>query len=322
MSKDLQPILEDWPFDPQKFTVRMIRGLDGQDKMQIRNDLGLLQLELHGRPDGLRPHGSESYLAYLQSRQKAHDSASPDGAPYMLETSDCELLLREGMQYYHRYLGFWHLRLFELCARDTRRNLDLLAFVREFARQDSDKLQFDQWRPYLVMMHTKAVAAPLVELRQFDAAIQVAASGIERIEEFLRQYQQQHKAGQFFELQHLIRLQTEWRHKRDQKLPPPLASGELPPPGESAPPGGTDPANVSQTPTPTGDFTPGQPRPAGRRPAPGREGPSASPIKLDADAVLEGLQEQLRQAIAAERFEEAARLRDRIAEMRGGADSA
>ncbi len=71
---------------------------------------------------------------YHQRRQSEHDAANPDGAPYLLEPEDCAELLREGVQYYHRYMCFWHLGFYELCARDTERNLRLFAFVREHAR--------------------------------------------------------------------------------------------------------------------------------------------------------------------------------------------
>ena len=52
MSKDLGPILGDWPHEPGQITVRKIRGTDGRVKIQLRVDLGLLQMEADGRPDG------------------------------------------------------------------------------------------------------------------------------------------------------------------------------------------------------------------------------------------------------------------------------
>ena len=111
------------------------------------------------------------------------------------------------MQYYHRYLSFWHLERYELCARDTSRNLKLFAFVREFASKDQDRLLFDQYRPYVTMMHAKAVATPLVELQQFEAAVQVIDAGIAAIEKFLSDYGQSERAERCGELTHLQR----WR---------------------------------------------------------------------------------------------------------------
>ena len=130
VSLDISPILRDWPYLPDDITVRVIEGEDGTRKIQLRLDLGILQMEFDGRPDGRQIHDADSWLEYHKRRQKDHDAANPDGAPYLLEPEDCAELLREGVQYYHRYVCFWHLGFYELCARDTERNLRLFAFVR------------------------------------------------------------------------------------------------------------------------------------------------------------------------------------------------
>jgi hypothetical protein len=213
VSLDIDPILRDWPYLPDDITVRVINGDDGQRKIQLRLDLGILQMEFDGRPDGRRIHDSESWLAYHQRRQRDHDAANPDGAPYRLEPEDCAELLREGVQYYHRYVCFWHLGFYELCARDTERNLRLFAFVREHARHDRDKLRFDQWRPYVTMMHARAVATPLVELEQWDAAAGVLDAGIRGIEQFLEEYNQADQASKVGELTFLRRWKAEITEK-------------------------------------------------------------------------------------------------------------
>ncbi len=106
MSKDISSIIAGWPFESNQFLVRTVQGNDGQDKIQLRLDLGLLQMEFHGRPDAQKPHGQESYLTHYQQLQKEHDQTNPDGKPFVLESTDCEHLMREGLQYYHRYLSF------------------------------------------------------------------------------------------------------------------------------------------------------------------------------------------------------------------------
>ena len=220
MSQDLTPILDGWPHDPDRFAVRIVPGEDGRDKIQVRLDLGILQMEIDGRPDGQRPDGQESWFDIFRQRQQSHDAANPDGASFQLSPDDCQLLVREGVQYYHRYLAFWHLERYELCARDTSRNLKLFAFVREFAAKDQDRLSFDQYRPYVTMMHAKAVATPLLELEQFDAAIQVIDAGIASIERFLSDYGQTDRAERCGELTHL----QSWREQivaRKPALPAP-----------------------------------------------------------------------------------------------------
>jgi hypothetical protein len=206
---DIDPILRDWPYHPDEITVRVIDGVDGRRKIQLRLDLGMLQMEFDGRPDGRRIHDEESWFAFHQRRQQDHDAANPDGAPYLLEPEDCAELLREGVQYYHRYICFWHLGFYELCARDTERNLRLFAFVRGHARDERDKLRFDQWRPYVTMMHARAVATPLVELEQWDAAAGVLEAGIRGIERFLEEYDQMEQAPRVGELTFLRRWKEE-----------------------------------------------------------------------------------------------------------------
>jgi hypothetical protein len=209
MSHDLSHILNEWQFDPESVLVRIVPGDDGRGKIQLRVDLGILQMEMDGRPDGLRPEGFDSWLDCYQFRQQAFDEANLDSAPFSLSEEDCLRLWREGMQYYHRYLSFWHLDLYELCARDTTRNLQLFAFVRAYARDERHKLQFDQWRPYVIMMHARAVATPLFDQRLHDDGLRVVEAGIEGIREFLDEYNQSHRAEECVELTSLERWRDE-----------------------------------------------------------------------------------------------------------------
>jgi hypothetical protein len=114
---------------------------------------------------------------------------------------------------------------YELCARDTERNLRLFAFVRDHAHDDKDKLRFDQWRPYVTMMHARAVATPLVELEQWDAAAGVLDAGIRGIERFLEEYNQSGQASQVGELTFLRRWKEEilTKIKPDDDAPEPAA---------------------------------------------------------------------------------------------------
>ena len=202
MSQDISRILAEWGFDPSSVNVRAARGDDGRELIQLRLDLGLLQMEMNGRPDGLRPEGCEAWLDYYEQQRDRAGGVS-------LDHEDCAQLLREGVQFYHRYLSFWHLRRYDLCARDTARNLRLFAFIRQHAADERDKLQFDQWRPYVTMMHTRAVATPQVEAGNFPAALRAIDAGIKGIRQFLGEYGQNDRADQCGELTFLLRMRTE-----------------------------------------------------------------------------------------------------------------
>ncbi len=160
--------------------------------------------------------------------------------------------MREGIQYYHRYLSFWHLARFDLCARDTKRNLDLFAFVRAHARSERNKLQFDQWRPYVTMMHTRSVATPLMIREKYGEALHAVESGIEAIRDFLEEHDQAERADELPELVNLERWRDEIVLKRTE-------AGQVEP-----------------------------------------------------ESVAQSLRRRLQEAVAAEQFEEAARLRDEI----------
>ena len=205
MSKDISPILAGWNYDPANAMVRIISGDDGRDKIQLRVDLGVLQMELDGRPDGKQPEGHASWLDYYESQQKEFDAAHPDEPSYELGGEDCERLWQESVQYYHRYLSFWHLKLFELCRRDTNRNLRLFAFIRAHVADRKSVLQFDQWRPYVILMNTRATAVPLLENDNYVEALKVIDAAVEAIEEFLEEYEQSHRADQCVELTELHR---------------------------------------------------------------------------------------------------------------------
>jgi len=227
VSRDIAHILDGWEFDPERISVRIVAGDDGREKIQLRLDLGVLQMEMDGRPDGVRPEGFDSWFEHYRDAQAQHDAANPDAAPFILSETDCERLLREGVQYYHRYLSFWHLERYELCARDTRRNLQLFRFVRDHAKDDRDRMRFDQFRPYVTMMHARAVATPFVELGDYPTAVTAVEAGIRDIRTFLEEYGQSEKSDQCAELVQLLRWREELEAKATTLLPAPAEDSQL-----------------------------------------------------------------------------------------------
>lgn len=221
MSDDISHILDTWQFDPNEPVVRIVHGDDGREKVQMRVDLGVLQMEMAGRPDGQRPFGCESLLEYYRGEQQSYEAAHLDSAPFQLDHDACAQLWREGVQYYHRYLSFWILEQYDLCARDTRRNLDLFEFARSYAPEDHIKFHFDQWRPYVTMMHTRAVAMPLLETERLGEALQFIDQGIASIHEFLDEYELSEKEEECQELQNLeawreeILSQSDWEKESE-----------------------------------------------------------------------------------------------------------
>ncbi len=208
MSKDITPILDGWEYDPDDIQVRIIRGDDGRDKIQMRSDLGLIQMETTGRPDAQRPAGFESLLDAYESRSQA-------GEEFALDSAACADLMREGLQYYHRYLASFHLQKYDWVVNDTARNLRLFAFVVRHATRQRDKLQFDQYRPYVTMMHTRAAAAQLLARHDHDGALVEVDQGIAAIRRFLDEYDRANQEAECMELGFLLR----WRREIESERP-------------------------------------------------------------------------------------------------------
>ena len=168
MSLDLNTILKDWPHQNGSIKVRKIVGLDGREKLQLRIDLGVLQMEVKGRPDGVRPYGCESLLDYHQRRATISEGK---GEEYELNPEQCAELQQEGIQYYHRYLSLFQINDFAGVVRDTQRNLDLFDFVAEHTDRDELAWTLQQFRPYVLMMNTRAKASIFLAQGRFPDAI-------------------------------------------------------------------------------------------------------------------------------------------------------
>ena len=205
MSKDITSILSGWNHDPDDFQVRIVAGDDGRDKLQMRVDLGVIQMEMEGRPDGLRPFERDSLLDHYESKVAEH----ADEGLLPLDSNACAALMREGVQYYHRYLAAFHLQRFDLVARDTTRNLRLFAFVVQHAADRRDQVQFDQYRPYVTMMRSRALSAEAMNHDDHQGALDALDQGIAGIREFLREYEQDEDPINCRELNKLVRLRRE-----------------------------------------------------------------------------------------------------------------
>ena len=183
MSLDLNSLLKDWPHESGAIKVRKVPGLDGREKLQLRIDLGLLQMEMEGRPDGQRPHNCESYLVYHQRRALR---AAERGEDYELTPEQCGELQQEGIQYYHRYVSLFQMSDYAGVIRDTQRNLDLFSFVDEHSQREEIVWNFQQFRPYVLMMNTRAKASLLLHEGKFADAMREIERGRDTIIEFFQ----------------------------------------------------------------------------------------------------------------------------------------
>lgn len=156
--------------------ARLVRARDGRQVLQMRIDLGLLQMEVTGRPDGRRPHGYESYLEYLMEQA----ARNPGG--FVLSGRQCEELDREFLQYHHRRLCWLALGEFRRAIADADHALALLDFACDHAPDGQWMAEHQQSRP-LVLFH-RAQAATLCALEQNtpEAAAREADRGLAELQ--------------------------------------------------------------------------------------------------------------------------------------------
>ncbi len=192
MSYDISHLLDQWGYEPGRVVVRRFMGKDGEEKIQLRVDLGLLQMNAQGRPDGKRPLGHPSLFDAYANKLKQHRAEhGGEDEDFALNADDCAKLQLEALQYHHRSICLLELQDFPAAARDTERNLHVLDFVEEYAESDEMAWSLQQFRPQILMLHIRAKATQDLQANQFVAAVEGIESGLERLREFYQQYGRQ-----------------------------------------------------------------------------------------------------------------------------------
>jgi len=186
MSDDIGPILKEWDKDPNAKKIRKIIGQDGKEKIQIRVDFGILQMECDGRPDGKRPYGKESLLEHYLSLLDEYKKEYGTDSGFKLDSHDCERLRDEALQYYHRYISFFEIEDYVRAERDTARNLRAFDLMKKYAERQDDALSQEKYRPYVIMMNTRAKAFICADNGNFVGAIDAIEEAIEKIITFYR----------------------------------------------------------------------------------------------------------------------------------------
>jgi hypothetical protein len=191
MSFDISGILDNWDYEPGKVVVRRFKAKDGTEKLQLRVDLGLLQMNAHGRPDGKHPFGKESLLEHYQSQLEKYKAENGDDKDFTLKPEDISKLQQEAIQYHHRYICLFQLEEFEAVIRDAERNLKVFDFAQEYAFSDDYAWALQQFRPQLLMMRVRANGAIALKANDFDKVIEIIETGLEEIRQFYRDQERQ-----------------------------------------------------------------------------------------------------------------------------------
>ena len=176
-------ILEMLNLDAER-PVSVLQIEDGREVVVVQpNAFTISRMYATGRPDGMRPHGVDSYYDYFFEKLRAYEEehGTPDG--FQLESEEWEMLFEESFHRYTRYLLFAGIKRWEDVQRDTATNIAVTNLARQHAPSEI-AWQSYQYKGYMLMMNSIANAE--LSLQEDDAvtALQHIDAGIQQIGEF------------------------------------------------------------------------------------------------------------------------------------------
>lgn len=195
MRRDMDDALSGWPYEPEPGAIiaREVRARDGRTVVQVRVELGVLQMEVGGRPDGARPHGFATYLDYLRYRAAGRAEDPKGKAPSLVMSRDqCAAADREFDQFAHRSKAWLALQRYDRALLDADHTLALMDFVGRHGIDGPYIDSHERLRGVALFQRTRAAAALALERRRPDEAVDVVCDGVERIAGHLRQWSREH----------------------------------------------------------------------------------------------------------------------------------
>ena len=215
MDFDISSILKNWNFESGPILARRFIGTDGKEKVQLRVDLGLLQMNVNGRPDGRRFNGFETVFDLLKAKLQDYTTAhGGDDDGFVLSPEECAKLHQEAIQYHQRYVCLLHMEDYDRVIRDTKRNLKLFEFVDQYADSDELAWSLNQYRPQLLLMQVRASGELRLRSKNHAEAIKLVEQGLARIKSFFESLERPDLIDQSDEIHQLELWLEELREKR------------------------------------------------------------------------------------------------------------
>lgn len=175
MDQHLDETLKDWPYDPTAVSVRLVEGGDSREVIQMRVELGVLQLETTGRPDGWNPEGESTFFDYLIKLEVSTADS------FVLSEEQCMECDREFVQFYHRRICWLALQRYEDAVRDADHTLGLMDFCKRNSPEDEWTLTHEQYRPFVLYHRTQAAAMASVSEDKPELAVESINKGLDRL---------------------------------------------------------------------------------------------------------------------------------------------
>jgi hypothetical protein len=203
---DIDFVLHEWPFKTGVIAARLIRAGDGREVLQMRVEMGLLQMETTGRPDGEHPGGVDTCLEWLG------ELACTQGEAFVLSEAQCMEIDREFVQFYHRRICCLALRQFDRALADADYTLALMDFVAAHSPNPQWSLSHEQYRPFVLFHRIQAAAMQaLEEPAGPEAAIETINRGLDEMRDVFakfgaeEQFEQDELVGQLAVMKESLR---------------------------------------------------------------------------------------------------------------------
>jgi len=201
--QDIDQILQTWAYKPGVISARKLRTDSGREVVQMRIEMGVLRMEVYGRPDGGRPEGAENYLDYLIEQQAAST------VPWVMSEEQCAELDCEFVQYYHRRMCWLALRDFGLAVVDADHTLAMMDFAAAHSPDPQWTLGHEQSQPFVLFHRTQAAAFTALEHSGADSAIEEINRGLQRLRTVFREAEAEEQFDRDEQVVQLVRLK-EW----------------------------------------------------------------------------------------------------------------
>lgn len=224
--QDLDHVLRKWPYQPGVIGARLVTARNGRQVLQMRLEMGLLQMEIGGRPDGQTPQGSETYLDYLIQQSFGEDE------PFLLSEDQRFEVDREFLQFYQRRICFLALREFSRAVKDADHTLALMDFAAAHSPDPQWTLSHERYRPFVHFHRTQAVAMAELQRSGPEGAIEEINRGLERIREVFaavdaeEQFDQHELVSQLNEMKETLRTEYDVGQTLAEQLADAVASEE------------------------------------------------------------------------------------------------
>jgi hypothetical protein len=168
-------LFAEWPYEFGEVIARIVSGSDARDVLQLRVEMGVLQMEVTGRPDGSRPGGHSTCLDWL------HAQMVEEGDNFTLDPDRCLEIDREFVQFFHRRVGWLALRAFDRAVADADHTLALMDFSSLHAPDVDWAEMHEQYRPFVLFHRTQAAALGELERQGATAAVAEIDAGLAAI---------------------------------------------------------------------------------------------------------------------------------------------